>query len=259
MKKTPLTHGEATEAIQNRYKIEDEIREARKLALGLDYPLLPSMEGWNDDDALALAQELASLIGQLKQAAFERGLKRSIRQSGEHVRESDFPGDNDPLESTKLPEPFKPPETQETLWTEALHCAILIAQSAPEWVLPESGTFSALEMLFDLAPTEHGPMVRFDYILSKIPQVETENPGNDEKWYGKGLIKAANRLKSEDLRQKVADFLWDDVILFRYLAQAVSLYLKQEDAPSLPWENVRQAKEMIEENLNSQYETRLIE
>ena len=219
MKKAPLTHGEALETIQNRYRIEEKTREARKRALGLDTALPP--------DAGALAQDLSRLIGQLKRASFARGLKRTLGQSGEPAKPDAFPSANDPLEMVKLPQPYQPPETHEKACAEILYCAIRIAQSAPEWVHPERGTFSALETLFEPAVTEYGVAVRFDSILRKIPQVFAENPENGEIWYGKELVDAANRVKSEEMRTNVSDFFREDVVLFRYVAQAVSLYLKE--------------------------------
>lgn len=262
-----LTFGVASSMAQHREQLERKCQEISQMLSGRTQPLLP--EDWTDEDAWKLAGVLAELMGRVKR----------VRHTvfGE---ENPYPSHDTPLEDIRYYNPynrdgdaFTPPDLPVELWTEVLHCGILIVADNMDFCFPSKGTFADLEELF------HGffwfdgePIPNFGYKVDwleaelseercrklkeqdfdpeppqfnepKDPWEETMQGAVYREWQEQAwlsrfpclddLLQAIERINSEDLHSRAMDFINDEIGRENLLCQAVDLYLYQSGASNM--------------------------
>ena len=175
-----ITIGAVKTLRHHRKQLDRKIREVEGMLTGRDHPLLP--ENWTDDDAWELAGELAKLtrlIAQVDHTVFDE----RNPYPGDDVLMEDIPyynpfddgpeefvcEDGEVVQNLSLPETI---DRNLGLWTEVLHCAILVAAGTPEFCFPSGGTFADLkELLTGNIRTDAGPEIMFDAILADLRTV----------------------------------------------------------------------------------------
>ena len=166
MKARNITFGAAITMAHRQNQLEWQVQKLQDILTGRNNPMLP--EKWTDEDAWALAWDLANLMAQIKrfnETVFDK--------------ENPYPDDDTLLEDIPYYNPFFPDanlsEDPIKLWAEALHCGILIAMGNPDFCFPSKGAFGDLEDLFLGFPRGGGRQVQqFDFVLSQIEQTLSE-------------------------------------------------------------------------------------
>lgn len=257
-----LTFGTVSSMHIHRQQLERKLDGIRADLAGRSQPLLP--KGWNDEDAWQLARELSSLMAQVY------NLQKTVFDENNPYPENDtlieeicyynpyFQDEN----------PFQPPELPQALWTEVLHCGILIAASSPSFCFLSSGTFDDLEKLFlGTLRSGAGPILQFRPIMDHVesaladgrlkhlegfgfgptppvfdpPQDTEERSHQDaieaywEEWdwlnrfpCGSELRASIQALRADGNDSKMQNFIEYYIGLEDLLRQAVDLYLYQK-------------------------------
>lgn len=260
-----LTYGTANTIAHHRDQLDRKCQEIQQMLTGRNQALLP--EGWTDEDAWTLARSLANLMAQLKRArmtAFDAN--------------NPYPRDNTPLEDIPYYNPYgrdpaTPPDTPIELWTEVLHCGILMAASNPDFCFPSKGTFAGLEELFlGITRSGSGAVVNFYIVLDMLlqslseknyqtlkemdfgpmpPDFDEPNDSGEEalqenictrwqewEWLNRlpcldALQQAIERVKSDDLCAEAMHFITYEIGLEDGLRPAIDFYLYQTDASDI--------------------------
>lgn len=255
-----LTFGVLKTMTQHRAQLERKVKEIRGMLAGRGTPLLP--KNWTDEDAWQLAGALAQLMRQL--TLFDQ----TVFDENNPYPSHDTPLENipyyNPITAEPGEDPTTPPEIPLELWTEVLHCGILVAAARKNF----DGTFSDLEELF-LRTTPHGNgvMLNFDYELDLLGEILSEDyqkqldefefgpepPSFDppestieealqagitagwEEWdwlkrypCRDALLQAIERIQSDDLHSRATNFITWDIGMCDRLRQAVDLYLFED-------------------------------
>lgn len=263
-----LTFGVARSMAHHRDQLERKCQELGRMLSGRTQPLLPA--GWTDGDAWKLAGALAELMAQVKR----------VRQTV-FDESSPYPSHDTPLEGVPCSDPcrcpdegpYTPPDIPLALWTEVLHCGILIAAGRLEFCFPSEGTFADLEELFLGVVRYGGGLIqnfirlidwlepelsgkrfqelraqsfsseppRFD--APKDPWEETLQGAVYREWQEQvwlsrfpcldALLEAVQRLNAGDLHGPVTHFVNYEIGMEDLLRQAVDLYLYQTGAPGM--------------------------
>ena len=261
-----LTFGIIKSMAHHRNQLERKCQEIGQMLSGRTQPLLP--KGWTDEDAWKLAGALAKLMGQMKQ----------VRQTvfGE---ENPYPSHDTPLEDIPYYNPYNCPEEDPStppnipieLWTEVLHCGILLAAGRLDFCFPSEGTFADLERLFqEVVRSGGGPIPNFSYLVdwleaelseehcrklkgqnfdpeppefgeSKDPWEETIQGAVYREWQEQvwlnrfpcldALLQAIERVNS--LHSLAIHFINYEIGMENLLRQAIDLYLYQTGASGM--------------------------
>lgn len=261
-----LTFGVVNTMAHHRDHLERKCQEIGWMLTGRNQSLLPG--NWTDEDAWRLAKSLATLMGQLQR-----------------IRNTVFDEDNPyPSQDTSLEdipyynpysteEPTTPPDSPIELWTEVLHCGILIAASKPDFCFPSEGTFADLEELFQgVVSTGGGPIPKFDHLtdwlwseltedhLRKLKEQDysPEPPKFDDpkdpieesyqmniymEWQEQdwlhrfpcldSLLQAIQNVNSDHLHGQAMTFINYEIGMNKLLRTAIDLYLYQNGAASM--------------------------
>lgn len=267
-KQNELTFGVMKSMAHHRDLLERKCREIGQMLSGRAQPLLP--EGWTDEDAWTLAGALAELMGQVKR------VRRTV--FGE---DNPYPDHDTPLEDIPYYNPYNcpdedfstPPDFPIRLWTEVLHCGILIAAGGLDFCFPSAGTFADLERLLqESTPSGGGPIPNLESLAEWLeaefsekrcrklkeqdfdpepPQFgEPKDPWEDtmqgavyrewqeQAWLNRfpcldALLQAVRRINSEDIHSRAMSFINNEIGWENLLRQAIDLYLYQTGAPNM--------------------------
>lgn len=263
-----LTFGVAKSMAHHRDQLERKCQEIGRMLSGRTQPLLP--EGWTDGDAWELAGTLAELMAQVKR----------IRQTV-FDESNPYPSHDTPLEGVPYYNPYHcpdespstPPDIPIELWTEVLHCGILIAAGRLEFCFPSEGTFADLEELFLgvvryggglmqnfirlidwLAPELSGKRFRAlkeqsfspeppQFDAPKDPWEETLQGAVYREWQEQvwlsrfpcfdALLQAVQHLDAADIHSSAVYFVNYEIGMEDLLRQAIDLYLYRTGAPGM--------------------------
>lgn len=167
--------------------------------------------------------------------------------------------------------PFTPPDIPIELWTEVLHCGILLAAGRLDFCFLSEGAFADLERLFHkFIPSGGGPISSFGYLVDWLeaelseehcrklkeqdfdpeppkfheprnPWKETIQEGVYREWQEQvwlnrfpcldALLQAIERVRSR--RSQVMHFVNYEIGMENLLRQAVDLYLYQTGAAGM--------------------------
>lgn len=156
-----LTFGIIESMAHHRDQLERKCQEIGQMLSGRMQPLLP--ESWTDADAWDLAGALAELMGQVKR------VEQTVFGEENPYPEHDVPLEDIPYYNPyTCPEedPFTPPDLPVELWTEVLHCGILLAAGRLDFCFPSEGDFADLERLFQgFARSGGGPIPNFIHLV----------------------------------------------------------------------------------------------
>ena len=161
-----ITLGTVNTMMHHKNQLDRKFEEIRKMLSSRDKPLLP--DNWTDADAWGLARDLAQMIARIKNY-----------RSTVFNAENPYPDVDTPLEEIRYYNPYfypddgtdaeTPPKYDLELWTQVLHCGILLVASNPEFCYPTDGTFADLEDLFlGVLRGGGGPELKFDHILDLL-------------------------------------------------------------------------------------------
>lgn len=223
MNKTPnkLTFGTVNSMYLHRQQLERKIDSIRAELAGRSQPLLP--KNWNDEDALRLARELSSLMVQvynLKMTEFDEN--------------NPYPENDTPIEEIRYynpyfqnENPFQPPDLPQALWTEVLHCGILIAAGDFSFCFPSSGTFGDLEEFFlGTVRSGAGPVLQYRYIMDQIESAFADGQLSGFPCASE-LCASIQALQSDGNDRKMQSFVEYYIGSADLLQLAVDLYLYQ--------------------------------
>lgn len=161
-----ITLGTVNTIMHHKNQLDRKFEEIRQMLSSRDKPLL--QDNWTDADAWKLARDLAQMIARIK------NFRKTVFNA-----ENPYPDTGTPLEEIRYYNPYfypedgasptEPPTYPLELWTQVLHCGILLVAANPEFCYPTDGTFADLEDLFlGVLRGGGGPVLKFDYILDLL-------------------------------------------------------------------------------------------
>lgn len=245
----PLLSGNWT--AEDAWELADGLARLMGLMARVDHTVFDERNPYPGDDALM--EDIPYY-----NPYFEEGPDEFVFEDGEAVKASSYP---EMLEEDR------------ELWTEVLYCGILVAAVNPEFCFPSAGAFADLkELLTGIIRTGAGPEIRFDHVLSLLrntlsgrryrqlaefdfgPEPPSFGPteNSEDKARQEGildywkewtwlkscpcrdeLLRTIERIQSEELHDRVMNFIHWYLCLNDLLSPAIDLYLYQAGASGM--------------------------